>query len=104
MKDTGFSPKKTKFHRIAPTTKEKGKLSINDPVTKHLPKFKGVQKNKITIKQLLTHTSGLPPVLPLKPEWKGYEQAINLCYSAEIRNTPGTVSYTHLTLPTIYSV
>ena len=92
-KDTIFDAASlTKVMATAPSIMilvEEGKLSINDPVTKHLPKFKGVQKNKITIKQLLTHTSGLPPVLPLKPEWKGYEQAINLCYSAEIRNTPG---------------
>lgn len=92
-KDTIFDAASlTKVMATAPSIMilvEEGKLSINDPVTKHLPKFKGVQKNKITIKQLLTHTSGLPPVLPLKPEWKGYEQAIKLCYSAEIRNTPG---------------
>tara|TARA_B100000614_G_scaffold260974_1_gene289247 strand:+ start:2163 stop:3305 length:1143 start_codon:yes stop_codon:yes gene_type:complete len=92
-KDTIFDAASlTKVMATAPSIMilvEEGKISINDPVTKHLPKFKGVQKNKITIKQLLTHTSGLPPVLPLKPEWKGYEQAINLCYSAEIRTTPG---------------
>lgn len=92
-KDTIFDAASlTKVMATAPSIMilvEEGKLSINDPVTKHIPKFKGVQKNKITIKQLLTHTSGLPPVLPLKPEWKGYEQAIKLCYSAEIRNTPG---------------
>ena len=92
-KDTIFDAASlTKVMATAPSIMilvEEGKLSINDPVTKHLPKFKGVQKNKITIKQLLTHTSGLPPVLPLKPEWKGYEQAMNLCCSAEIRKTPG---------------
>ena len=38
---------------------------------------------------MLTHTSGLPPVLPLKPKWKGYQHAINLCYSASINKVPG---------------
>jgi CubicO group peptidase (beta-lactamase class C family) len=54
---------------------EEGKLSIEDPVEKHLPEFKGqmLQKSKtavetvlvrpprpITLRDLLTHTSGLP--------------------------------------------
>lgn len=44
---------------------EKGKLSVNDPVTKHLPAFKspgGANTEHITIHHLLTHTSGLPPL------------------------------------------
>ena len=68
---------------------DQGKISINDKVIKHLPNFKGNQKQRITIKQLLTHTSGLPPVLPRKPEWKGYRKAIELCYSANVVDTPG---------------
>lgn len=58
---------------------EEGKLSIDDPVEKHLPEFKGqmlvvekspqrvvLQKPKrpVTIKDLLTHTSGLIGNLP----------------------------------------
>jgi CubicO group peptidase (beta-lactamase class C family) len=42
-------------------------LDLDDPVISHLPEFKGRQKkyfdhkSSITIKDLLTHTSGLPP-------------------------------------------
>ena len=82
----------TKIMATAPSIMilaEKERLSINDPIVKHLPKFKKATKNKITIKQLLTHTSGLPPVLPLKPKWKGYQHAINLCYSTSINKVPG---------------
>jgi len=58
---------------------EEGKLSIDDPVEKHLPEFKGqmlIAEKKpdslllkkpsrpITIKDLLTHTSGLPRAYP----------------------------------------
>src|SRR5262245_2738539 len=58
---------------------EEGKLSIDDPVEKHLPEFKGqmlIAEKKpdsillkkpsrpITLKDLLTHTSGLPGVYP----------------------------------------
>ncbi|HJR05657.1 MAG TPA: serine hydrolase domain-containing protein [Pyrinomonadaceae bacterium] len=44
---------------------EEGKLTLNDPVEKHLAEFKAADKtqnrsNPITIRQLLTHTAGLP--------------------------------------------
>ena len=57
---------------------EQGRIALDDPVRKHLPEFIGGNKNKVTIKQLLTHTSGLLPVLPKKPAWHGYDKAIKL--------------------------
>ncbi len=38
---------------------EEGKLSISDPVEKHLPEFRTLPQ-KITLQQLLTHTAGMP--------------------------------------------
>jgi CubicO group peptidase (beta-lactamase class C family) len=38
---------------------DEGKLSISDPVEKHLPEFRSLPE-KITLLQLLTHTAGLP--------------------------------------------
>jgi CubicO group peptidase (beta-lactamase class C family) len=43
---------------------DRGKLSISDPVQKYVPEFRGGEKDKITIRNLLTHTSGLPDMLP----------------------------------------
>lgn len=40
------------------------KLSLSDPVTKYLPEFGQNGKSHITIKNLLTHTSGLTPWKP----------------------------------------
>lgn len=46
---------------------EKGKMGLDEKVVTYLPEFKGQQakyfqqKNAITIKNLLTHTAGLPP-------------------------------------------
>ena len=40
---------------------ESGKLSLDDPVSKYFPEFKEGEKAKIDLKELLTHTSGLPP-------------------------------------------
>ena len=40
---------------------QQGKLSLKDPVKKHLPEFKvGKEENPITIHNLLTHSSGIP--------------------------------------------
>jgi CubicO group peptidase (beta-lactamase class C family) len=43
---------------------EKGKMSLNDPLIKYLPYFKldDPRYKDITIKQMLTHTSGIPDV------------------------------------------
>lgn len=39
---------------------EDGKMSLDDPVQAYLPEFTGINKNRVTIRHLLTHTSGLP--------------------------------------------
>ncbi len=42
---------------------ERGKLSLADPVRKYIPEFSGGGRDAITIRHLLTHTSGLPDQL-----------------------------------------
>jgi uncharacterized protein YbbC (DUF1343 family)/CubicO group peptidase (beta-lactamase class C family) len=54
---------------------EQGKIRIDDPVTKYLPEFQGGHSD-ITIRDLMTHFSGLRPDLDLKPAWSGYETGI----------------------------
>src|SRR2546428_176038 len=44
---------------------ERGDLRLNDRVTQFIPEFGKNDKNAITIRHLLTHTSGLAPDLPL---------------------------------------
>ncbi len=45
---------------------EQGKIRLNDPVTKYLPEFQGGHSD-ITIRNLMTHFSGLRPDLDLEP-------------------------------------
>lgn len=42
-----------------------GKLRLSAPVAHFLPEFKNAQNSRVTIKQLLTHTAGLPAWFPL---------------------------------------
>ncbi len=43
---------------------ERGQLALNQRVSDIVPEFKGANKRQITIKHILTHTSGLPDMLP----------------------------------------
>ena len=55
---------------------ELGQIRLNDPVSKYLPDFAQNGKKDITIRQLVTHYSGLAPDLDLKQPWTGYDTAI----------------------------
>ncbi len=48
---------------------EAGKLRFDDPVAQYLPTFAANGKSAVTIRQLLTHYSGLPPDVDLKDPW-----------------------------------
>ena len=43
---------------------DQGKFGLDDFVTKYVPEFKGDGKDRVTIRHLLTHVSGLPDQLP----------------------------------------
>ncbi len=68
---------------------ERGKISLDDTVAKYIPEFAANGKEAITLRQLLTHTSGLRPDISLKPDWAGYDEAIRLCCAEELRAAPG---------------
>jgi uncharacterized protein YbbC (DUF1343 family) len=55
---------------------EKGRLQLDAPVARYWPAFKGHGKERITLRQLLTHYSGLRPGMPPKPAWSGYQAAL----------------------------
>ncbi len=66
-----------------------GEVSPRDPVSKHIPEFAGEGRSAVTVEQLLTHTSGLPPILPREPAWRGYAKAIALACESQLRTKPG---------------
>ena len=43
---------------------ERGQLALGDRVCDHIPEFRGLGRYGITVRHLLTHTSGLPDMLP----------------------------------------
>ena len=70
---------------------ERGQLKLDDTVRAHLAEFRGEGTEGITIRHLLTHTSGLRPGLPALPEWSGYAAGIALACVENATNAPGTV-------------
>src|SRR5579875_3780982 len=67
---------------------EQGKIRLDDPVTKYLPEFQG-GKSDITVRLLMTHFSGMPPDLSLKPRWSGYETGIERALMTKPVAPPG---------------
>ncbi len=67
---------------------EQGKIRLNDPVTKYLPELQGGHSD-ITIRNLMTHFSGLRPDLDLQPPWSGYETGIHRALIDKPAGPPG---------------
>ena len=67
---------------------EQGKIRLDDPVTRYLPEFQGGHSN-ITIRNLMTHFSGLRPDIDLKPAWSGYETGIHRALTDQPAGPPG---------------
>jgi SSS family transporter len=73
---------------------EAHKLHFDDPVAKYLPEFAVNGKQAVTIRELLTHYSGLPEDIDLKDAWglaapdkaEGIRRAMN----ATLETVPGT--------------
>jgi len=69
---------------------EQGKVGLDDRVVKFIPEFGTLGKDVITVRQLLTHTSGLRPDISLRPDWNGYDAAIRLACEEKLSAPPGT--------------
>jgi uncharacterized protein YbbC (DUF1343 family) len=68
---------------------EQGRVRLNDRVTQFIPEFAKNDKNAITIRHLLTHTSGLAPDLPLEVEFHGADEAIRRANDLTATAPPG---------------
>src|SRR5277367_6748758 len=85
---------------------EEKKVGLDDPVVKYLPEFGANGKEKVTIRELLTHYSGLPEDVSLKDEWglaspdkaEGIRRAMN----ATLYGPPGvTFKYSDINFITL---
>jgi serine-type D-Ala-D-Ala carboxypeptidase len=78
---------------------ERGKVDVDAPVARYLPEFGVNGKAAITVKQLLTHISGLDADLPLWSNWPDKASRIKAVMDVAPINPPGTVyKYSDLNL------
>ena len=68
-----------------------GRVRLEDPISKYLPDFGGRGKEAITVRQVLTHYSGLAPFFRLEARGPGAAFAVidKICDS-ELSATPGS--------------
>jgi CubicO group peptidase (beta-lactamase class C family) len=69
---------------------EDGKLDLEGKLVDYFPECAGGGKETITIRHLLTHTSGLAAGLPAKPAWRGDEAAHAMACAQTVTHPPGT--------------
>lgn len=69
---------------------DQGRIRLNDPVAAYLPQFAANGKSQITVRELLTHFSGLPPDLDLKDPWQGRDTAFRMAMQTAPLYPPGT--------------
>ncbi|MGW4486684.1 serine hydrolase domain-containing protein [Amycolatopsis sp. NPDC004368] len=69
---------------------ERGLLDLDDPLPRHLPAYAGGDKALVTVRQLLTHTSGLPGGTPLYREHTTRAALLEAIRTGPLRSEPGT--------------
>ncbi|HOS75418.1 MAG TPA: serine hydrolase domain-containing protein, partial [Verrucomicrobiota bacterium] len=69
---------------------ERGQVNLDATVQTYLPEFKGQGKEAITVRQLMTHTSGLRGDIETKTDWHGQQTAIQKACAEKLLSTPGT--------------
>ena len=67
-----------------------GKLDLDAPVQRYVPGFAGPGKERVTVRMLLAHTSGLPGWRPLFREVATRDEALALADSTPLDSAPGT--------------
>jgi uncharacterized protein YbbC (DUF1343 family)/CubicO group peptidase (beta-lactamase class C family) len=70
---------------------QRGKIGLDDAVSKYLPEFHGGWRDEVTIRHLLTHTSALAPDLDLTKAWSGYDTAMQLAFAEMPQHRPGYI-------------
>lgn len=79
-----------------------GRISLDDPVQRWLPEFQGRWKERVTWRQLLTHTSGLPPAARLRGRAPG--DRLRNIIGTNLDEPPGTgVQYSDVSFIVLYT-
>jgi CubicO group peptidase (beta-lactamase class C family) len=67
-----------------------GKLELDASIERYVPEFRGVMKDRVTVRHLLTHSAGLVPDLPLYDSTSTRAAALAAVDTTTLRAPPGT--------------
>lgn len=67
-----------------------GQVRLEDSVSRHIPEFGANGKDSVTVRDLLTHYSGLKPDLDLKVPWEGRDAAFRMANEETLEAPPGS--------------
>ncbi|HVE78282.1 MAG TPA: serine hydrolase domain-containing protein [Gemmatimonadaceae bacterium] len=68
---------------------EEGRVSLDAPVQRYLPDWRGAGKERVTVRQVLTHTSGLPAFIVLPPDVLGRDTVLARVFAVPLDTVPG---------------
>jgi CubicO group peptidase (beta-lactamase class C family) len=68
---------------------ERGKVDLDAPVARYLPRFSGDGRDLVTVRMLLDHTSGLPAYVAFFRLAANRDEAIDMLYRVPLVRTPG---------------
>lgn len=68
---------------------DRGLIDLDTPVARYLPRFTGAGRERVTVRMLLDHTSGLPAFAPLYRDAKSRDDAFDRLYEVPLRRVPG---------------
>ncbi|HEU5184283.1 MAG TPA: serine hydrolase domain-containing protein [Gemmatimonadaceae bacterium] len=68
---------------------EQNRVELDSSVAFYIPEFKGLGKERVTVRHLLTHSSGLPSWRPLYKEATTPDTALAVVYTTPLDTVPG---------------
>lgn len=68
---------------------DRGRLRLDQPVRRYLPRFQGGGRDAVTVRMLLDHTSGLPAWVDLARLTRDRAAALDLVYATPLRRPAG---------------
>jgi serine-type D-Ala-D-Ala carboxypeptidase len=68
---------------------ERGRIGLDAPVQRYVPDWTGPGKESVTVRHLLTHTSGLPSFKPYDQQTHDRDSLSSLLFATALERTPG---------------
>src|SRR6185503_16627941 len=71
---------------------ERGGITLDDPITHHLPAWRGIDRESVTVRDLLSHSSGLPAHEPFYLTLQGRDAIEHAICASPLEYAPRTRS------------